>query len=334
MKSKQTVITIFLTLFFVTGTASLYAQSNSSENHSNPSYNIRGFVQQQFVDDRTPGVPAGFSIYRARIGIAGNITDQLSINLIGGFVEPPQRTPRLVNASIDYRIHDLLTIRAGQFLLPFGLEGPEVITFNPAIERSMATRRLNTFNMFRDIGVQASGSRSRFNYAVAIINGTGANQTAQMNPKDLIGRAGIQLTHNLEIGISGHSGKYLPAGNPDSEQSRNRAGLDIHYDGNPVFFRGELITRKDNLPGSESVTMNGGYLLAGLHVTDRIETIARYEYFTPNNDLDDNRLTGYTIGANYYLTGRNRFSINYEIRDNEQNSEFGNLLTFQLQVVL
>lgn len=332
--SYQALFTIMLTLFGGTGTVLLYAQSNGSEDHSYPSYSVRGFVQQQFIDDQTPGVPAGFSVYRARIGVAGKITDQLSINFIGGFVEPPQRTPRLVNASVDYYFHELLTIRAGQFLIPFGLEGPEVITFHPAIERSMAIRRLNTFNMFRDIGVQAMGSHSRINYAVAFINGAGANHVSQMNPKDLIGRVGIQLLENLEIGLSGHTGKFLPADNPDREEPRNRAGIDIHYTGYPVFFRGEFITRKDNLPGNESVIMNGGYLLVGYHVTDRVEAIARYDYFSPNKELDNNHLTGFTIGANYYLTGRNRISVNYEIRENELNPEFGNLLTIQLQVVL
>lgn len=334
MKTYQAFITTLLILFFMIGTASLYAQPNGSESLTYPSYNVRGFVQQQFIDDQTPGVPAGFSIYRARIGIAGNITDQLSINLIGGFVEPPQRTPRLVNAFVDYRLSDFLTIRAGQFLLPFGLEGPEVITFNPAIERSMAIRRLNTFNMFRDVGVQLRGNWSRLNYAAAIINGTGANQAAQLNPKDMIGRIGLKLSDNLEIGISGHTGKYHLAGNPDSEESRNRFGLDIHYTGNPFFFRGEFITRKDELPDNEHITMNGGYLLAGFYLTDQIESIIRYDYFKPNTDLDDNLLIGYTIGANYYITGRNRLSINYEIRDNDLNPEFGNLLTLQLQVVL
>jgi len=115
------------------------------------------FVQQQYVDDRTPNTPAGFSIHRARLGVTGSITDNLRVRILGGFVEPPQNNPQLLHAHMDYRINPLLTIRAGQFLLPFGIEGFEGIPLNPAIERSIAVRRLNTFRMFSDIGVQASG---------------------------------------------------------------------------------------------------------------------------------------------------------------------------------
>lgn len=91
------------------------------------------------------------------------------------------------HAFVDLDIDPLLNIRTGQFLAPFGLEGQEVIAFNPAIERSIATRRLNTVNMFRDIGIQANGSRGLFNYSFALVNGTGANTTAKINPKDLLG---------------------------------------------------------------------------------------------------------------------------------------------------
>lgn len=121
----------------------------------------------------------------------GALSDKIRGNVIGGFVEPPQNTPKLVQAFMDYRVNQYLSVRAGQFLIPFGLEGPEVITLNPAIERSLAVRRLNTFSMFRDIGIQASGNISRINYAIAFVNGAGANQREQINPKDIVGRVGF-----------------------------------------------------------------------------------------------------------------------------------------------
>ncbi len=110
----------------------------------------------------------------------GTITDRITVNLIGGYVEPPNNTPRLVNAFIDFDIHPLLQLRTGQFLLPFGIEGPQPIFLNPSIERSNAIRRLNTFSMFRDVGIQISGHYSIFDYAVALVNGKGANQPEQI----------------------------------------------------------------------------------------------------------------------------------------------------------
>ena len=325
-----TSIAIFL-LFL---TSSVYAQSSDSEQVIYPSYSLFGFVQQQYVDDRTPNTPAGFSIHRARLGVTGSITDNLRVRILGGFVEPPQNNPQLLHAHMDYRINPLLTIRAGQFLLPFGIEGFEGIPLNPAIERSIAVRRLNTFRMFSDIGVQVSGNLSRINYAVALVNGTGANQAEQMNLKDVIGRVGIELADNFEIGLSGHAGNYQPAQDPDNDQARYRAGIDMEYSGDPLFFRGEFITRNDHQPDSETITMNGGYILGGLAITDRLEGVTRFEYFTPNTDANDNRYVGYTVGANYYFVGRTRLSVNYEFRDDEMNRDNGNMLTVQMQIVL
>lgn len=313
---------------------SAIAQSATESSPTYPSYDVRGFVQQQFFYDESPGVPAQFTLYRTRIGLEGALSDRIRVNVIGGFVEPPQNTPRLVQAFMDYRVNENLSIRAGQFLMPFGLEGPEVITLNPAIERTLAVRRLNTFSMFRDVGIQASGNISRLNYAIALVNGAGANQREQINPKDIVGRVGFQLFENVEAGISGHLGNYRPDPADENYESRYRLGVDLNFAGDPVFLRGEYILRTENLPNGGDITMNGGYVLTGYKFSRQFEGIARYEFYTPNTDVDDNLLQAYTIGANYYFVRRTRLSVNYEFRDNELNPDFGNLFTIQLQVVL
>ena len=327
-------VPLLIAIGLMLGASTVFGQTIKDTEESFPSYNIRGFIQQQFIEDATPGTPARFTMHRARFGLSGNVTEQISINVIGGLLEPPQNSPRLVHAYMDYRAHPLLTIRAGQFLVPFGLEGSEVIPLNPAIERSLAVRRLNTFSWFSDIGVQAGGNWTRFNYAIALINGAGANQPEQINPKDFVGRLGVELMDNLEAGISGHIGQYQPDQTLENYESRYRMGLDLNFTGDPVFVRGEYIHRSDKQPDGEEITMNGGYLLAGYNFTNRLEGIARYEYLKPNTDLDNNGLQVYTIGANYYFAGRTRLSVNYEFRDDEFNPNLGNLLTLQMQVVL
>ncbi|MFO7798944.1 porin [Rhodohalobacter sp.] len=325
------ITSITIVLFFFSTT--VYGQSADSEQVSYPSYSLFGFVQQQFVEDLTPGSPAGFSIYRARLGVRGEISENISFRFLGGFVEPPQSNPQLVHAYMDYKINSHLNIRAGQFFAPFGIEGNQGIILNPAIERSLTLRRLNIFRMFSDIGVQAFGSWSRFNYAIALVNGTGANRSEQIDPKDFIGRVGFNLTEDLEIGLSGHAGHYLTGQNMNEERARYRAALDVNFKGDPLFVRGELVTRKDNITNSQNVVMNGGYLLTGYKVTDNFEAILRYEHLNPNSDVDDNRLEIITLGANYYLIGRSRLSVNYEFRDDKVNENFGNLFTVQIQFV-
>lgn len=311
-------------------------QSADTTNAQSEGSSLRaiGFLQQQFTSNTNDDVPNAFSIYRARVGVAGKITDRVSVNIVAGAVEPPDRNPHLVNAFIDYDIDPLLTIRTGQFLVPFGLEGPEVITFNPAIERSIAVRRLNTVRMFRDIGVQASGSTESFNYAVALVNGTGANVTEQINPKDLMGRIGYAPTENLEVGFSGHFGTYLPDGNPENEQSRFRAGTDFSYQAEPLLVRGEFIIREDDLPANNSLNQNGGYLLGAYDLSNNWQALMRFEYHDPNTSVDDNELTSWTAGINYYFVGQTRVSANYEFRNDRNNPNIGDLFTVQLQVAL
>lgn len=325
-------LSFFLFFFMVSEQSNAQADSEQTEKQF-PALKPAGFLQQLFITDQTPDSPPRFRIHRARLGFAGAITDRISVNLIGGFAEPPDNTPRLVNAFIDFDIHRLLQVRTGQFLLPFGLEGPQPIFLNPAIERSTAIRRLNPFAMFRDVGLRLSGGQSSFKYAVAIVNGEGANQLEQFDPKDVMGRIALSPVDMLEIGVSGHLGQYRPVLSTDDHESRFRTGVDISYDGKSVFARAEYQVRQDDLPAGGSQDTKGAYLLGGYKFTENLETIARYEYYEPDTPQDD-YLTGLLIGANYYFIGNTRLSLNYEFREDRLNPELGNLLTLQMQVTL
>jgi len=338
MTPKRTALTLTIfTALFLTHFAVLpptaTSQTTTSES-SYPSYKIGGFLQQQFIADETSGSPTRFYTHRARIGVTGSVTDRISVNFIGGYTEPPHDNPKLVNAFIHFDIDPLFQVRTGQFFAPFGLEGPEPIPLNPAIERSTAIRQLNTFALFRDVGIQVSGSNSGFSYAIAVLNGTGANRPEQIDPKDVVGRIGFDVTNELAIGVSGHFGQYQTGPSTDDHESRFRSGADISYKGSPLFLRGEYIIREDDLPEGGSIKMNGGYLLGGYELTDALETIVRYEYYEPNTDVEDNHFTVFTIGANYYFVGNTRISANYELRDNSLNPAIKNLFTVQMQLTL
>lgn len=327
-------------VFFLSGAHSDVVASGSSVESSDkdaitlPNYRLVGFMQQHFVVDESPDSATRFSIYRARIGFSGQVTDRIRVNIVGGLVEPPSSTPRLVNAVVDFDLHPMLQIRTGQFLVPFGLEGPEVITFNPAIERSLVMRRTNTFNMFRDAGVQLSGRSDAFTYAVAVVNGVGANNPEQIEPKDILGRIGYDITNTINIGLSGHYGQYRPDASLDNEEARYRFAADFSYTGDPVFFRGEYIYREDERPDMDSRKWSGFYVLGGYNFTRQIQGIARFEYLIPDTDGSDNELSVITLGANYRFAGNTRVSANYEIRNDELNPNLKNLFTIQMQVAL
>ncbi len=329
--TRMTAVSLSAVLLIALFSTALIAQQTDAQQEY-PNYRVAGFVQQHFTLDETEGQPANFSIYRARIGVNGQISERIRVNLVGGYVEPPDNSPRLVNFFVDFDVHPLLQIRTGQFLVPFGLEGPEVITLNPAIERSTATRRINTFRMFRDIGVQLSGRHEAFTYALAVVNGTGANLPEQVDPKDILIRVGYDISPEFNIGLSGHLGHYQPDAASSNTENRYRFAADFYYKGSPFFTRGEFIYRTDELPGGGEINRFGTYLLAGYQITDQLEAIIRGEYYEPNTDIDDAELTVFTIGANYRFIGNTRVSANYEIRDDKLNPDLKNLFTVQMQV--
>lgn len=328
------ILSFFLSLVLLITAETMMAQNVTGNAEKEwPSLRFAGFLQQQFVSGQNPDAPATFSIKRARVGVRGAITDNISLNVVGGYAEPPENTPRLVNAFVDFDLHPLFQVRTGQFLLPFGLEGPEPIFLNPAIERSHTVRRINTFTMFRDVGIQLSGDKSMFGYALAIVNGAGANQNARIEPKDLMGRISIHPLEHFTIGVSGHAGSYQPDPDAEEYESRRRAGIDFYYKKEPLLVRGEWMLRRDHLAAGGTLKMRGGYLLGGYRFSEKIECIARIEYYDPNTSLEDNRLKVITLGANFYFLGNTRLSINYEFIDDQNNPDIGNQLTAQMQVV-
>ncbi len=331
--TPKSAIIIIIACFGLVGSA--VSQTAGQDNDPYPAYRLTGFMEQNFTHEQDADPETAFSLYRARVGVAGRLNDFISVNIVAGAVEPPNRSPQLVNGFVDFDIHPMFQLRTGQFLVPFGLEGPEPVFLNPAVERSTVIRRMNYFRMFRDVGIQASGSQNGFSYAIALINGTGANVAERIDPKDLLGRFGYQATDELDLGVSFHVGK---SPTPATEPDRFQLGVDATWRSDPLLIRGEFIFRKDELPGDNSDrNQHGGYVLAGYHFNEELQGIMRLEMHRPDTDLDfgDSALTILTAGLNYYFQGNNRVSLNYEVRsDRRENVDLGNLLTVQMQIVL
>lgn len=329
--SWHILIWVSAVLLFL-GPSLVLAQDTGDESY--PNLQPAGFLQQQFVEGPLPDDPPRFMIKRARVGVAGSITNRVQVNLIGGGLEPPNGTPRLVNAFVDFDVHPLLQIRTGQFLVPFGLEGPEPIPRNPAIERSVATRRVNDFRMLRDIGLQVAGKIAPANYKVAVVNGGGANLSEETNPKDVLGRIGVAPFELIEVGVSGHYGLRTTARSPTAHNRVLRWGVDAAIHADPFFLRGEYFTRIDEENSLGERVQRGGYVLGGYRFTDHWESIARIDVHDPNTDRDGDLFTALTLGASYYISDPTRVAVNYEIREDELTPETGRFLQVQIQIVL
>jgi hypothetical protein len=336
LKNGLRFFALFISLIFFSNTLSSQSidTTNVLENKKSfPTLEPAGFIQQHFTVDNIKDSPAQFSIHRARLGARGSLSEKIKYNFIIGAVEPPDRSPALVNGFIDFQFHPFFNLRTGQFLVPFGLEGPEPIFLNPAIERSFPTRRLNPYRMFRDVGINIYGRYSIVNYSLSILNGKGANIPESIEPKDFLLRLNFLLTPNFMAGISGQTGRY-ETGSLDIF-SRQRAGA--HFEFNDAksknMFRGEFIFLDRQVDTDLNEISMGGYLLYGYKFSEKLESIYRLEYYRPNNH--DNTYYGLTLGGNYFITDKTRLSLNgvgYTETGNFNSIQF--LLNIQLQYVL
>ena len=325
----------FLGIFLVSFTLPLLAQdggeiSGGEGQTSYPDLTPAGFLQTHFSADDVADNPANFSIHRARMGFTGNLSENIRLNLIIGATEPPNNTPALVNAFADFTLDPLFNLRAGQFFAPFGLEGPEPITRNPAIERAFSTRRMNPFTMFRDIGVMAYGEHSIFSYSVAVMNGNGANVPEGSNSKEIVGRVDIEALDNLMAGISAHLGTYKASA--FDRLARQRWGFHAEYLQSPIQLRGEFFVRDREITPDNRAQTTGGYLLAKYEISEKWEAIGRYDHFGPENEGDPYQ--GFTLGPNYQIGKNTQLSLNGILYTPVNDDAMQYLLNIQLQMVL
>lgn len=266
---------------------------------------LSGYIQAQYVNDETSqnslsGAAATrnrdqFSIRRGRI----KFTYQFAPT--SRFVIQPDITTSgvvLKDGFVEFtepwtQWHHTLT--AGQFNWPFGFEIGYSSSDREAPERSRVVRTL--FPGERDRGVQISGLglQDRFNYKVAIVNGTGTSQSFDFNKrKDLVGRAGGALGP-VDVGVSIYRGSELVSVATNTaglEFDKQREGIDFQWV-TPLpglGIRGEYIRGvQPPAPGAAAASAKaadvaGYYVYAIQNLGTRHQFVVRYDSYDPDTD--------------------------------------------------
>ena len=224
------------------------------------------------------------------------------------------------------------TLTAGQFNWPFGFEIMYSSSDREMPERSRVVRTL--FPGERDRGVQVSGLgfSDRFNYRVAIVNGSGTSQAFDFNKrKDLVARVGGSLGP-VDIGASVYRGAELVSvtgATAGREFDKSREGIDFQYV-TPIpglGIRGEYI--RGVQPPSPGVAANqalsadvsGYYLYAIQNVGTRNQFVVRYDSYDPDtgnklaNVIGNARVA--TLGGSYifHWDANSKVMFSYEKLD-------------------
>jgi phosphate-selective porin OprO/OprP len=147
----------------------------------NHSIFIGGTLQTDYRNISNPArADSRFDIRRARIHLKGNISTQLAYLM--AFEFQGNETQHLVDAFADYHFNTFLSVRMGQFKVPFSHEWQINDSHFPFAERSIGY----SLQPGRDIGLMIGGQflNKTFSYGIGMFNGDGIDGSSRGNQKD------------------------------------------------------------------------------------------------------------------------------------------------------
>jgi hypothetical protein len=238
------------------------------------------------------------------------------------------------------------TLTAGQFNWPFGFEIMYSSSSREMPERTLMYRTL--FPGERDRGAMLSGVGlgERFNYRIALVNGTGTSQSFDFNKrKDLVGRVGGALGP-VDAGVSIYRGADLvslgglTAGR---EFDKERTGVDFQWI-TPITglgVRGEYLRGKQPpAPGAAAATARaadvaGWYVYAIQNVGTHHQFAVRVDQYDPNTDDDSSAASWYTrtTGGAYifHWDANSKVMVAYEMPKRQEQDLDDDVWTIRYQ---
>ena len=215
-----------------------------------------------------------FSIRRARFGGTFSFLKDFAVRVEGEYANDnagAKGTAALTYGYLDYTHWAAAKVRIGQFKPFFGLERPQSTNFTDFTELSLATNNGAIFTSTFDRGVMVFGDPLPWlNYNAYVVNGSGQNNDAVRDSKDIGGRLDANFASFtdkndlvLHVGASASSGSIgysTAAGNSIAQSTegngvqffnvanilpvhsdRTRWGLETALVYGPVKFQGEYI---------------------------------------------------------------------------------------------
>jgi hypothetical protein len=238
----------------------------------------------------------------------------------------------LTDAYFDYVGHEYMSVKAGQFYVPYDREQlvePWRLQF---VDRSIAS---DYFSMGRDIGftVHKLLADGKFEYAFGIFNGNGPNVSVNDNNKYM---------YALRVGFypMGYM-KYSQCSMEDPDELLFGIGGAFLFDTNTVAMEDESTYEEDvtgytidvamkyrgwsldlafyrqeddpGLEGMEKITGRGMLFQTGyMFVPETFEVALRYAFVEPDKDIDGLKDSELTLGWNYFFRMHSlKFTMDY-----------------------
>jgi hypothetical protein len=264
---------------------------------------------------------------------AGGITDRLGAGIEIQFQESVEGSPdQLVNdAFLEYYVNDHATVRAGQFITPFGFVAQQSSWLRESPERPIFSgyffpgERDRGIMLFGDLGFLSAAAFKDLQYFVGAFNGNRFFNDSNRQVNYVARIRKIFDKNKLAMGASVRLGKQLlPPGVSGSDNER-LFGLDFQFTTGRFGLRGEAVA--GNRPSTSAIIQpeffpafrpgshsSAAELLVGYRVKGAHNVYARY------NQFNGDPVTGLNIRAfnfGYFLPigERSRLSFDYQIKN-------------------
>lgn len=281
-------------------------KKDQSPTVASKSLNLSGYTQFQYSywDTGTNS----FLIRRARVTLAGEILK----NILYKIQVDAVKSPLLLDAQVEFKIIPQAILKVGQFKVPFSLENLTSSSDLDTINRSQAEEKLcpgrDIGSQGRDIGAVLTGKFTMVEYTLGIFNGSGINKTDNNDMKDVAARVILSPLDALSCGASFYKGKYSSSLDAPPVR-RDRVGLELYLHKGDLSLKGEYIFAKDDV-----ISKSGWYLQAGyFFIPKKLQSVLKFDSYDKDRGMADDQKDIITLGVNWFLSGKTKFQVNYEI---------------------
>lgn len=295
-------------------------------------FKISGTVQARYngifekgADNTT--FPPNFSIPYTDLMLTGKVAPHVNYttvfvpgatwnNTIPASGTTPNKTTLgsiLYDAFVSTDIVPHHTIVFGQTRTPIGVEGVISTRALDTIDRAQIGRY---FGNGRDIGVKVTGTWPIVDYYLGVFNGSGMLYKDNSNDMAFGGWVTAKPLYKLpqygklQVGggyYRGRNGNILDSNVADNYESQTY-GANIDYRYKKFDVKGEWALKRGY--GANTVVARGFFTQASYDLTKKLQILARYDIFEPNQLNKRNDNTEYTIGANYFFLPNVKLQIN------------------------
>jgi hypothetical protein len=263
---------------------------------------------------------------------AGKINDRLGAGMEIQFQESVEGSPeKLINdAFLEYYLTNHATVRAGQFITPFGFTVQQSSWLRESPERPIFSgyffpgERDRGIMLSGDLGFLSSRGFKGLQYFVGAFNG---NRFFNDNNRQVnyMGRIRKTFNNKLAVGASVQLGKQLlPPGTSGNDNER-LFGLDFQFTTGRFGVRGEALT--GNMPSTPATIdpaffqafrpgahSSAGELLTSYRVAGAHTVYARYNQFN-GDPVTGLNIRAFNFGYFRSMGERSRLSFDYQFKN-------------------